>query len=224
MKLIQTIQMNSLLTNGAIFKKISSTANQPFTWLTSTLALELDKILYLERSGDKTLSPFYMRLLKMKEDELIADELQYIADALITKYSNKWNRLYTAFNQQYNPLENYDMEQVETPNIVKGRTKNESTKITTTNSSSNATHGFNSALAVPVNEGGSTTDVEGDAKDNEVTETERENGTRELTRHGNIGVTTSQQMLESEIKLRNSYTFIDGILHDVDTIMCLLIY
>ena len=216
--------MNNLLTTGGIFTKIQQTTGQPFTWLTNAMALELDKILYLERSGDKKLSPFYMRLLKLKEDEIIADELQYVADALITKYASRWNKLYTAYETQYNPLENYDMEQVETPNIVKGRTKNESTKLKTTQSSNNSTHGFNSALAVPVNEGESTTEVEGKANENELTETERENGTRELTRHGNIGVTTSQQMLESEIKLRNAYNFIDGIMHDVDIVCCSLIY
>lgn len=223
-KLIDTIDFSTFFNTGAIFTKIQTTTGQPFEWLSNNLALMLDKILYLERSGDKWLSPFYERLLALKEDGKIDDVLKVIADTLITKYSNKWNKLYTAYHQQYDPLENYNMEEVETPDIVKERTKNESTKITTTNSSENATHGFNSALAVPVNEGESSSVVEGDSDDNEVNESETETGTRELARHGNIGVTTSQQMLESEIKLRNAYNFIDGIMRDVDECMCLLIY
>lgn len=224
MKLKQTISISDLLVTGGIFKKIQATTGQPFEWLTSELALELDKILYLERSGDKYLSPFYQRLLDYKNEGNVIDELQIIANDLITKYANKWNRLYDAIHEEYDPIENYNMVEVETPDIEKKRTKNESTKISTTNTSESSTHGFNSATAVPVNEGEVTSVVEGDADDNELNETETETGTRELTRHGNIGVTTSQQMLESEIKLRNSYTFVDGIMHDVDVTMCLLVY
>ena len=58
--------------------------------------------------------------------------------------------------------------------------------------------------------------------DNEETDTET--GTRGLTRHGNIGVTTSQQMLQSEIDLRSNYHFINQIMNDVDSILCLLVY
>ena len=42
-----------------------------------------------------------------------------------------------------------------------------------------------------------------------------------LTRSGNIGVTTSQQMLESEINLRNKYLLIEMIFKDVDKILTL---
>ena len=224
MKLAETIKIETLLSEGAIFKKIQTTNGQPFEWLSSNLAMELDRILYLERSGDKPISPFYKRLLDYKNEGNEIDELQLIANAIITQFSNKWNRLYVAFTKDYDPIENYNMEQVETPDIEKGRTKKESTNISTTNTSESSTHGFNSATAVPVNEGSVTSVVEGDEDDNVVSETETETGTRELTRHGNIGVTTSQQMLESEIKLRNAYTFVDGIMHDVDVTMCLLIY
>lgn len=224
MKLLQTINLNELLLNGAIFKKIQETTGQPFEWLSSNLAMELDRILYIERSGDKPISPFYQRLLDYKNEGNEIDELQIIANAIITQFSEKWNRLYVAFTKNYDPIENYNMEQVETPDIEKARTKKESTNISTTNTSESSTHGFNSATAVPVNEGKVTSVVEGDEDENVVSDTETETGTRELTRHGNIGVTTSQQMLESEIKLRNAYTFVDGIMHDVDVTMCLLIY
>ena len=55
-------------------------------------------------------------------------------------------------------------------------------------------------------------------------ETETEDGTRTLTRHGNIGVTTSQQMLQSEIDLRNNFNFINQIMNDVDSELCMLVY
>lgn len=47
---------------------------------------------------------------------------------------------------------------------------------------------------------------------------------RELTRAGNIGVTTSQQMLESEVVLRNKYKFWDIVFADLDSLLTLPIY
>lgn len=47
--------------------------------------------------------------------------------------------------------------------------------------------------------------------------------TEEHTRSGNIGVTTSQQMLESELKLRE-YDFYEMIFNDIDSILCLKTY
>lgn len=48
---------------------------------------------------------------------------------------------------------------------------------------------------------------------------------RKLTRSGNIGVTTSQQMIESEVMLRVQYTLMDTIVFpNVDAVMCLNIF
>ena len=47
--------------------------------------------------------------------------------------------------------------------------------------------------------------------------------THHLTRSGNIGVTTSQQMAESEIQLR-SWLFFENVMKDVDSLLTLAIY
>ena len=44
-----------------------------------------------------------------------------------------------------------------------------------------------------------------------------------LTRSGNIGVTTSQQMLESELELRK-WNFFERVYNDIDSVCCLSIY
>lgn len=49
------------------------------------------------------------------------------------------------------------------------------------------------------------------------------NNVRELTRSGNIGVTTSQQMLESELNIR-SYRFFEHIFSDIDSMLTLSVY
>lgn len=46
---------------------------------------------------------------------------------------------------------------------------------------------------------------------------------RELTRSGNIGVTTSQQMLESEINLRK-WLYYESVFNDIDNVLTLSIY
>lgn len=50
-----------------------------------------------------------------------------------------------------------------------------------------------------------------------------ETGTRSLTRSGNIGVTTSQQMLESEIALWQ-WNFFESVYADVDSVLTTQIY
>lgn len=56
------------------------------------------------------------------------------------------------------------------------------------------------------------------------TETSGEtNTTRQLTRSGNIGVTTSQQLLQSEIELRG-WLFFEDVFNDIDSILCLSVY
>lgn len=46
---------------------------------------------------------------------------------------------------------------------------------------------------------------------------------RTLTRHGNIGVTTSQQMLQSEIELRQ-WNFYDQVFRDLDSVLVCPVY
>lgn len=60
-----------------------------------------------------------------------------------------------------------------------------------------------------------------DVKDG--THTENGSQDRTLTRHGNIGVTTSQQMLNSEIELWQ-WDFFSGVFKDIDTILTIQTY
>lgn len=215
-KLIQTIPINDLLVTGGIFTKIQSydaTLTEPiFPWLTSDLALLIDKDYYLVHSGRKTISASYNHLQKLEDDGIIADALLEIAKLVHNKFALSWNKIYDAINTAYKPLENYDMKEKETPNVTKTRNIKEDMQ------TDNDVYGFNSTTPVPQ----SKSTVSGDKLNNEQTETET--GTRDLERHGNIGVTTSQQMLQSEIDLRTNFNFMNQIMNDVDSILCLLVY
>ena len=217
MKLIETINISSGVIQDGIFGKIRSIDSAKetplFPWLTEYIAVTLDDIYYFEHSADKYISAYFKRMKKFEEDGIITNAITRIATAIIDKFSNKWISLYNAFiDTKYNPLENYNMKQKETPNVT--RTKNVKSDVTVKND----VYGFNSTNKVPQSE----SNTSGESLNNE--ETDKETGTRDLERSGNIGVTTSQQMLQSEIDLRDGYNFYNDIMSDVDSMLCLLVY
>lgn len=173
-------------------------------WLSSADAQTLDVEYYFQQSGEKRISCLFEKLLDKEEKGEIASALSMLADILIRKYSDKWKRLYDAIvDTNYNPIENYSAKEKETY-----QTK---TKVTTDNDS--AVYGFNSESAQPSAENKISVVSEGNADEN----------VRTLERGGNIGVTTSQQMLESEINLRK-WNFYASLMIDVDETLCSLVY
>lgn len=214
---------------------------------------ELAEEYYIEHSNEKYISPYYAKLLKLVKEEKITESqmYEYLSSNVANKYAVKWYKIFEALMTDYKPLENYDLNELRTPNIKRSRSGEDSieheqsgkdstnidTVKETTIDNETGVYGFNSANSNPSVTGDGTTSeyVSGD-KDNNYVEsslrgketknnesTEIETGSETLKRNGNIGVTTSQQMLESEIKLRQ-YNFIEEMLNDIDSILCLKIY
>lgn len=181
---------------AGIFNALESIASgESFEWLENSEYLDI--MYYVSHSGEKYASRFYLTMLE--HEKTIVD----IAHIVFTKFSDKWKRVYDAMMMEYNPINNYDMVENEKVN----------SKITSTIGVNNSTHGFGSLTAVPTDEGSSTATTEGNANDN----------VRELTRSGNIGVTTSAQLLAGELEVRKNL-FIEEVMKDIDSIMCLKIY
>lgn len=121
---------------------------------------------------------------------------------------------YDALHQQYDPLANYDMTETSAEGVARDTDTDTTTPTGTTTMTTNMDRwGYDSSAGVPTDKTESTqsyTDY------NVATDREHDNtltaGTlsggyneireHELSRSGNIGVTTSQQMLQSEIDLR----------------------
>lgn len=150
-------------------------------------------------SGDKYLSHNFMRQYERYDLEV----LQYFAMVLYKRFGVKWNKIYEALNIEYNPLENYSSTEIETPNLTD--TSKANSKVTVKQSGST----FDTAVYQPY----ASTETSGTEDDNKVTTTKT--GTRTVTKSGNIGVTTSQQMLQSEFEVRQ-YDFYQGIYNDID--------
>ena len=173
---------------------------------------------YLSHSGNKYISNLYDNILNKYPEE---DSLIYISKIIENRFKNKWDRVYKALvEDEYNALENYSMVEVETPDLEDHRVTKLDQDIT--NEVNTNDYGFNSNDPVPTSH--NVNKITGSGDNNKTDEVVNRTGTRTLTRSGNIGVTTSQQMLESEIKLRALYNMRDIIFTDVDKVLCLSIY
>lgn len=235
--------------NGAFFKKLETLYAASHTWLTGK-GLILDFDYFGNISGNKTVSPLIDSFIETNAEEttpttLTDTQKTVLCNIAITRFGDKWDKLYEALQIEYEPLENYSMTQTETPNITKKMSVSEDFAITDetktktdistslTGGSETSVYGFNSPASVPSGESdtSSTSRTQGADSDNKSTSTrtqdgytqEQETGTRTLVRSGNIGVTTSQQMLESEFKVRE-YDFFLTMFADVDKILSTKIY
>lgn len=192
-------------------------------YITSENVDTLNTMYYSIHAYLKDLSDFYEYLIKEEDEEEIVSANDEIAKVIKLRFKDKWNKIYSALLEEYNPLENYNMLQEETPDVTKTRKTNTATDITTSTSSNseNGVVGFNSTLPNKATTSKQTgqVNVTGDSLSNQEDVEETETGKRTLTRSGNIGVTTSQQMLESELKLRE-YDFYLIVFKDLDKILC----
>lgn len=154
-----------------------------------TLPEGMDKTLMvnqiIRQSGD--LFPYYQ----------VPPEVKIAITEWFTRRKDNFAKLWQGFTSDYNPIENYDRHEdsTETPDIT--HTLSNSGKDTSTNEAE--VQGYNGADYVP----NSRTTSSGTSS---TGGTDKETGTRTYTSriHGNIGVTTSAQMLEGELALRRS--------------------
>ena len=154
-----------------------------------TLPEGMDKTLMvnqiIRQSGD--LFPYYQ----------VPPEVKTTITEWFTRRKDNFSKLWQGFTSDYNPIENYDRHEdsTETPDIT--HTLTNSGQDASTNSAD--VQGYNGTDYVP----NSCTTSSGTSSTNG---TDKESGTRTYTsrRHGNIGVTTSAQMLEGELALRRS--------------------
>ena len=148
-----------------------------------------------------------------------------IFKSMLTTWSNSridaWSKMVTALQSQYNALHNYDRTETHTDKWSNDSTKNmvqTSGGSDTTTTKTAAFDGDSLATA-----GENKTAYGGTAN---TTNTDKDSGTRDYTikAYGNIGVTTSQQMLESEMQLRGKYDIYSIIVSEFRDKFCILIY
>lgn len=137
-------------------------------------------------------------LIRGGEFESLYSDLDFIKNA-VHVWSNKWHRTFTkwhsALSVEYNPLNNYDRtEEWETTDDGTNTVTN---KNKLTGNSENKVSAYNSDLYEPDSNTISTSETESDG----LTSNKNINIRKGRT-YGNIGVTTSQQMLQAELDLQ----------------------
>lgn len=203
-------------------------------WKNDVSGNQLDIIYHGSRSGNKIIGSLIENYL---DNNTVSDDNKIIiAQAIHTIYIKNWNALYKTLSLEYNPIENYSM--TETENVqdthkgtLESNGNNTDTYTETTlvnDTSNNQLWGFNSTDSVNSDKqtGDTTRDVES-TMDSTHKNTDRETkditSDRTLKRSGNIGVTTSQQMIESERQLW-LWNFFESVFSDIDKILVLKIY
>lgn len=231
---METLTLNSVYPEW-ITKGIFSYLNAlEVPWKNDVSGNQLDIIYHGSRSGNKIIGSLIENYL---DNNTVSDDNKIIiAQAIYTIYIKNWNALYKTLSLEYNPIENYSM--TETENVQdthkgtlesNGNNTNTYTETTLVNdTSNNQLWGFNSTDSVNSDKqtGDTTRDVES-TMDSTHKNTDRETkditSDRTLKRSGNIGVTTSQQMIESERQLW-LWNFFESVFSDIDKILVLKIY
>ena len=177
-------------------------------------------------------------LMRTRELEILYPDFTYMKNR-ITIWSNKyqinWKKLYDTTVLEYNPIENYDrMEDwTDTDDETTSSARDNTIKSTSTNEIMNSVNitdqntAFNAGLADHAKQ-----ITDGDTTENgSITNTEKENvndgrtekHTKTGRAHGNIGVTTSQQMIQSERDLV-VFNLYDVVAESFIENFCLMVY
>lgn len=216
----------SYIDGGGIFACLNENET---TYLNSIIAKRLDTYFLLNHSGKKWVTELLGDMYEDNDCEVLTStQLHMIANIIWAMNKDRWAHLAKYYNVTYNPIENYSMVEVETPDITEETTIMNDSTVSTKNkqTTTDNTHAFNSDTAVPTN--GSTT--EGSDTDNvtttdeDVTNTKTETGTRTLERSGNIGVTTTAQMLEGDSAFWSHWNFYKKLMDDIDDVVTLAVY
>lgn len=142
-------------------------------------------------------------LLEAGEFEPLYTNPEFYREAIgvfARKHIKEFEKIFNALNLEYNPIENYDRFE-----DIKDVYSNKSNGSESSNSNSNQIN-KKSAFDSNIMQDDTSTGVNANASGTNQNSNNGEN-VHSARIHGNIGVTTNQQMLESELNLRKNNTF-----------------
>lgn len=179
-------------------------------------------------------------LLQCAEVEILYPDPDFLSTAVAnwsTVMLPIWTRLYKTTQLEYDPISNYDRHE-EWTDTNTGSMTGSSQGSSGHNSSSNAIDstttqqgrtGFNAdagmqPAAQQTSSNNSTATGSDQINDSNETQTDSSSTSKRTGRAwGNIGVTTSQQMIEAERSVA-SYNVVQQIIHDFQDRFCIMIY
>lgn len=183
---------------------------------------------FVNKFGERDFYKYYDNENATNNSNMVKQASDYIA--LYGKsHKYEYDKLVDTLSLEYNPIENYSMTEkgtdTRTPNITqtnKGKNTNTvglDTSITTGKTTFDKSDSFiNDTKTTNTGSNTDTQDI-----DTTVTTAGNEKTVHELTRSGNIGVTTSQQMIESERKLA-MFSVVDMFVKAIADIILIGVY
>lgn len=238
------IRVNDVFTgwlsgSGIFSLLVTAAGSDPLPWSMAAASADIDY--HGNYSGDKLVAPLIKKMLKADDsDELSAARQAQIASIIYQRFSDNWSKRWEALQLAYEPLQNYSMTETEevdgtntgtvgnVSSLTASGSRNDRT--TTEAESNKLVYGFDSSTASPSEDqidSGTVVDAETTTDSQSGTSTRTDNLAhsldRILTRSGNIGVTTSQQMLQSELEIR-VYDFMQSVYADIDKVLTIPVY
>ncbi len=206
--------------NESIFYALQ---NFDVPWKDDDINLPLDLDYLYNRSGNKITSNLVDFFIDRETGKIDNLSMVSLATVLYTKYGSKWAKEYATMSLEYDPISNYDMTEQMTNDITTHQFGHTNTRTDNTDETVETEKaGFNSSEYTPVDKvstkgnAGTVADVE--------TGTNTDTRNYRLTRKGNVGVTTSQQMIESDRKLW-LWDFFDSVVYpDIDKVLTIQTY
>lgn len=132
-----------------------------------------------------------------------------------------WRRVESALSAEYNPIENYDRTETHSDVYTRNLAESGNNVSTETHAENGKKAAFNSSDMVDTDSSDGNSSTDGTMSSEYTGGDNREINIRA---HGNIGVTTNQQMIEAEVAMRNNHNLYNIILNDFITKFCLGVY
>lgn len=132
-----------------------------------------------------------------------------------------WNRVESALSAEYNPIENYDRTETHSNVYTRNLAESGNNVSTETHAENGKKAAFNSSDMVDTDSSDGNSSTDGTMSSEYTGGDNREINIRA---HGNIGVTTNQQMIEAEVAMRHNHNLYNIILNDFITKFCLGVY
>ena len=137
----------------------------------------------------------------------------------ISQYS--WARLAATLTAEYNPIENYDRMEEWSDSSINNSRYSSSTNNTSNGSTKEQVYGYNNLNTPADNSASTSASTSADTSDSAGNTTST--GSRKGRAHGNIGVTTTQEMLESERRVA-MFNFYDAVIRDFQKRFLIWVY
>lgn len=214
------------LSSVGIFQTL---ATLPDFTLWDAEAGELIDLNYIgNHSGEKMVAPLVTGLIGDNET-LTTDVLTKLAKLIYAKFGANWTKQFKYLIAEYDPIDNYNLEEVITPDLTTTIDAKQNAKVDTTlddNTTNRQVYGFNSIDPVDTSKDSNTqhSTMEGSWDDNKQNTVQKQQGTNTTKRHGNIGVTMTSELLTKDAQFWGNWNIWNTIMADVDSILTLGIY